>query len=128
MPLEERPLYLDWRQRGENVRYDEVLKQPFAALENYFHKYLSEYNTRADRVKRSCNILPNDISQKKPPTAIINILQDFSSISCYTWKEGRRSWIKKTTKHEHSDSRRANYHKVYRTINRYQLALNAYDD
>lgn len=61
MSLEERDLYLDWRQRGENARNDEFLKQPFDAVENYFHKYLSEYNTRADRVKWSCNILPNDI-------------------------------------------------------------------
>jgi hypothetical protein len=28
----------------------EIVKA-FDAVENYFHKYLSEYNTRADRVK-----------------------------------------------------------------------------
>lgn len=43
MPIEDRRKYLDWRQSGENIRDDEVLVQPFDAVENYFRMYLSDY-------------------------------------------------------------------------------------
>jgi hypothetical protein len=44
MPLEERAK-LDWRLESppENVNDDEVLTEPFNAVENYFRQYLSDY-------------------------------------------------------------------------------------